>query len=422
MKIKVHNKDYDKLIKLTVPKHTKPKKPIWVFRLLLALLSLPEFLACKVSFNKINMDKLGKKPALILMNHSCFLDLKIAAVLFHDRPFNIVCTSDGFIGKEWLMRKLGCIPTQKFVTDMVLVKDIKYALHNKKCSVLMYPEASYSFDGTATPLPDSMGKLAKLLKMPIVTVITHGAFAHDPLYNGLRRRKVKVSADVTYLLTPENIENMTAEEINLKLSEVFSFDNFAWQYENKVKITEDFRADGLNRVLYKCPHCKAEGQMKGSGIKLTCKSCGAEYELDEYGKLKSNNAVFNHIPDWYAWERQCVKEELLNGRYYLETDVDICAVVNFKAVYKIGSGRLTHTTEGFHLSGCDGKLDFFQPPLASYGLYADYYWYELGDMICIGDKKCLYYCFPKGKKDIVAKTRLAAEELYKLKKKEKIKT
>ena len=36
-------------------------------------------------------------------------------------------------------------------------------------------------------------------------------------------------------------------------------------------------------------------------------------------------------------------------------------------------------------------------------------------MICIGNKDALYYCFPKGG-DVVAKTRLAAEELYKMKK------
>ena len=32
----------------------------------------------------------------------------------------------------------------------------------------------------------------------------------------------------------------------------------------------------------------------------------------------------------------------------------------------------------------------------------------------IGNSKVLYYCFPAGQQDVVAKTRLAAEELYKL--------
>ena len=52
---------------------------------------------------------------------------------------------------------------------------------------------------------------------------------------------------------------------------------------------------------------------------------------------------------------------------------------------------------------------------STYSVYSDYNWYEIGDMISIGDTKVQYYCFPKTKKDVVAKIRLAAEELYKIK-------
>jgi hypothetical protein len=52
--------------------------------------------------------------------------------------------------------------------------------------------------------------------------------------------------------------------------------------------------------------------------------------------------------------------------------------------------------------------------MASYSLYSDFYWYEIGDVICIGDARAQYYCFPQNCGDIVAKTRLATEELYKL--------
>ena len=67
----------------------------------------------------------------------------------------------------------------------------------------------------------------------------------------------------------------------------------------------------------------------------------------------------------------------------------------------------------------DGKLEYCQKPLASYSLYSDYFWYEIGDVICIGDVNVLYYCFPKDCGDVVAKTRLATEELYKIAKKNK---
>ena len=182
-------------------------------------------------------------------------------------------------------------------------------------------------------------------------------------------------------------------------------------------IDEPFRADGLDRILFRCPHCSAEGNTKGKGITLTCHSCGVKYELTETGHLKCLNAEgkFTHIPDWYKWEREQVRASLQDSTYKLDTDVDIAMMVDFKAIYRVGTGHLIHDENGFRLTGCDGKLEYSQPPLACYGLYADYYWYELGDIICIGNSDALYYCFPKAGVS-VAKTRMATEELYKLKK------
>lgn len=417
MKIKVKEKTYEEVLALPVGLHRSPVRPMWIFRLLLKALSLSDLRATHFRHREIGMERLGKRePCLILMNHSSFIDLKIAASILYPRPFNIVCTSDGFVGKNWLMRAIGCIPTKKFITDMTLVRDMLHALKKLNSSVLMFPEASYSFDGTATPLPDSMGKCLKILGVPVVMIRTYGAFARDPLYNNLKLRRVDVSADMEYLLSVEDIREKTAEELNEILREQFSFDNFRWQQENNIRIGEAFRADCLNRVLYKCPHCGTEGKMLGEGTELSCGACGKKYELTEYGFLeaKEGETEFKHIPDWYRWERESVRKELEEGTYRLDVPVTICMMVNTKCIYRVGSGRLVHTAEGFHLTGCDGRLDYTQKPGASYSLYSDYYWYEVGDMICIGNGDVLYYCFPTEGGDVVAKTRLAAEELYKI--------
>ena len=421
MKIKTRDMSYDEVIKLPRHKHKNPKRPSAFFRWLLKFISEGDLKKVNFSYESINMDDIKDEPCLVLMNHSSFIDLEIAEKIWYPRPLQIVCTSDGFIGKAGLMRAIGCIPTQKFVTDLNLLKDMKYSLKTLKSSVLMYPEASYSFDGTATPLPESLGKCVKLLGVPVVMIKTFGAFARDPLYNMLQIRDVDISATVECVLTPQMAKDMSIEEINELLCKLFSFDYFKWQQDKKVKIDEPFRADGLNRVLYKCPHCMIEGKMLGKGTKLTCKACDATYELDEYGYLKAENVEgkFIHIPDWFRWERECVKEELINGSYSLSEDVDIRMMVDRKSIYNVGSGRLLHNKEGFTLTGLDGKLSYQQTPQSSYSLYSDYYWYELGDMICIGDMKTLYYCFPKSGADIVAKTRIAAEELYKIDRKNK---
>jgi len=418
MKIKTRTLSYPQVLAKKPPKHRKPLRPNFLLRSVVRIAAIPELLFTRFRYTTEGMDKLGKQPCLILMNHSSFIDLMIVSKIFWPKPYGIVCTSDGFVGKNWLMRLLGCIPTQKFVSDVTLIRDMEYLLKEKGVSVLMYPEASYSFDGTATPLPRKMGVLLKKLNVPVVTVITRGAFARQPLYNNLRKRKVNVSAHVKYLFTPEQLREMTVAQLDAELDKAFTFDNFAWQRDQKISITEPTRAEGLNRILYKCCVCSTEGKMEGKGTTLTCHHCGKVWELDVYGQLrpKEGDTPFCHIPDWYTWQRQEVRRELADNTYRLDIDVDIGMLVDTKALYMVGSGHLTHTAEGFTLTGCDAQLEYRQGPLACYGLYADYYWYEIADVICIGNKDALYYCFPKGTSDVVAKTRLAVEELYKLKK------
>lgn len=418
MKIKTKKRDYEQVMALPRPKHRNPLRPMGLLQLVIRILAIFDLVPVRFRYTTKGMERISKKePCLILMNHSSFIDLKIASKIFFPKRYGIVCTSDGFVGKPWLMRLLGCIPTQKFVSDVSLIRDMEYMLKKKKTSVLMFPEASYSFDGTATPLPRKMGVLLKKLGVPVVTVITQGAFARDPLYNCLQKRKVKVSAHVQCLATAQELKSLTVAELDAKLDEAFGFDNFAWQQDNNVVIPEPFRADGLNRILYKCPHCGQEGKTEGKGITLQCHNCGAEYELTETGWLQGLNVQekFRHVPKWYAWQRQQVRNELEEGTYCLDTDVTIGVMVDFKAIYMVGEGHLTHTEQGFTLTGCDGKLQYSQGPLACYSLYSDYYWYELGDVICIGNNDVLYYCFPKCG-DVVAKTRIATEELYKMKK------
>lgn len=418
MKIKVKELSYEQVMALPERKHHKPVKPNPLLRLLILALSKGELHKVEFTCQKYGMEQLEKgEPCLVLMNHSSFIDLKIAETVMKDHLLNIICTSDGLVGKEWLMRRIGCIPTNKFVTDVQMVKDMVYALHTLRTSVLMYPEASYSFDGTATPLPASLGKCVKLLKVPVVMIRTHGAFLRDPLYNNLQLRDVKVSADVTCLFSKEEVTKLPAKEIQGRLNNAFTFDNFKEQQEQHILVKEKFRADHLNRVLYQCATCKKEGYMHGEGTKITCRACGDTHELTETGLLQnlSGHTTFTHIPDWYDWQRKEVRKALQSGIYQLDVDVDIYMLKDLKCIYRVGDGHLHHDRNGFRLEGCRDRLQYSQSPKASYSLYADYYWYEIGDMICIGNMEYLYYCFPKDQTaDVVAKTRIATEELYKM--------
>lgn len=418
MKIKVRALPYSEVLRLPRLQRKKPLKPSRLLAAVVRLVSGGTLRKTRFSYTTERMELVGKKPCLILMNHSSFTDMKLAFGIFYPRRMGIVTSVDamsGFLGK--LMRWLGCTPTHKYVADISLLHDIKYMLKENKTSVLMYPEAGYSFDGRTTTLPRGLGGLMKRLGVPVVTVITKGAFHRDPLYNMLQIRDVKVSAHVKCIATEEELREKSVAELDALLDEAFSFDNFAWQRDEKISVDEPFRADGLHRILYKCPHCGEENRMEGKGTQLTCHACGKRWEMDEFGQLAARNGEteYPHIPDWYSWQRDCVREELEKGTYLLDTEVDIAVQVNLDGVCSIGTGRLVHNLDGFHLTGADGELDYKQSAVFSHTLYADYYWYEIGDVIGIGNNEFSYFCFPKSAVS-VTKARLATEELYKMKK------
>ena len=421
MKTTIKKLSYEKVAALPHPKRRNPIKPNIFWRVLIRVLSFFGMLGTGFKYETEGFEKIGKdEPCLILMNHTCFQDMEVAHRILFPRAFNIVASNDGFIGffglMQWVMHWIGCIPTQKFVSDVSLIRDMEYCFKKLGTSVLMYPEACYSFDGTSTTLPAKMGILLKKFDVPVIMIETFGAFGRNPLYNELQiRRHVPITAKARVLYTREEIKEKTVRELSQGVEDAFGFDHFRWQQEQNLHIDQDFRADGLHRILYKCAACGAEGKMEGRGTGITCSACGKHWELTTLGQLEAaeGETEIPHIPDYYRWEREQVRQQILAGEYLLDCDVEIAMQVDYKAVYKVGYGHLTHDNSGFHLTGCDGKLDYRQLPQAGFGLYADYYWYEIGDVICIGDTETHYFLFPQGGEP-VAKIRLATEEMYKL--------
>ena len=105
MKIRKIEKSYQEVLAMPQPEHKKPMRQLGVLRPILKLACWFLLLFSGFKYEKIGMDKLKKgEPCLVLMNHSSFIDLEIAAFLMADREWHIVTTLDGFVGKAWLMR------------------------------------------------------------------------------------------------------------------------------------------------------------------------------------------------------------------------------------------------------------------------------------------------------------------------------
>ncbi|HAV19815.1 MAG TPA: hypothetical protein DCX17_02170 [Firmicutes bacterium] len=394
-----------------------PRKPRWFLRPIAWLLSFPETFKYHAKINKHGVKGL-KPPYIMLCNHNSFFDFKVATRAIFPHIANNIVAIDGFINREELLRNVGCVLKRKFVPDAPLIKKIKHTLLVNKGISGIYPEARYSLSGTNAILPDSLGKMVKLLNYPVVTFICHGHHLQQPVWN-LKKRKVKTSADMTLILDKSTIASKSIEAINHIIHKAFIYDDYKYQVEHKLHIKEPWRAEGLHKILYQCPHCLAEGKMTSKLDKLTCTECGQVYVMDELGQLSApaGETKFRHIPDWYEWERAQVREQIKSGNYKTEADVHVDILQNSTGFYRLGVARLTHDAMGFNLEAIwDGhpfKVEKY--PLENYSIHIEYEYFQKGDGISISTLQDTYYLYDVEQKICVTKIHFAVEELYKIK-------
>ena len=383
---------------------------------LIWVLSKIALMGKKYKVETVGMEDL-KPPYMLLSNHMHFIDFELAAMGTWPYPVSNVVSIDGYVIKFFLLEWIGAIATRKFTTDLHLVKSIRKVLQRGDI-LAMYPEARYSPCGTTAFLPDSLGKLIRMNKVPVVAVVHRGNHLYAPFWNFRNKRKVPLHTTMKLILTPEQIETMTVDEINETLRQALSYDDYRYQKENGIRITESYRAEGLHKVLYQCPHCMAESKMASKGAELFCTACGKRWNWNEDGKLEAleGETEFDHIPDWFEWERQQVKAQIENGTYSFEDEVDVHSLPRVWRYIPLGKAKLTHDAEnGFVLKGeYRGKTYYIQrKPLQINSLHVEYDFGPLGKIDCldISTENDSFYCRPS-KSNVITKLAFATEEIY----------
>ena len=370
----------------------------------------------KYKVEKINMEGL-KPPYMFLSNHMSFIDFELAAMGTFPHRVNNVVNIDGYYLRPWLMEWIGAICTRKFTTDLHLVRSIRKVL--SRGDILgMYPEARYSPCGTRAFLPNSIGTMVKRNKMPVVAIVHRGNYLHAPFWNFRQKRKVPLHTTLTQILTAEQIEALTPDEINKIISDALYYNEYEYQKENGILIKEPYRAEGMHKILYKCPHCMAEGKMASKGAEIYCEECGKRWFLREDGDLEatSGETEFSHVPDWFLWEREEVRREIERGEYSFADEVDVYSQPRAWNFIHLGGARLTHDPEeGFILEGeyRDAPYRIQRTPRQQNSLHIeyDYCYIKPFDCVEISTENDSFTCYPK-KQNVVTKLAFATEIIY----------
>lgn len=390
-----------------------PLRQRWFLRPLTWFGSFPAVWARHLRINKQGMQGL-KPPYLLLCTHMAFMDFKVTTAAIFPHRANYVVAIDGFIGREWLLRNVGAICKRKFINDVTIVRQIKRVIDNGDILAL-YPEARYSQIGTTAVLPDSLGKLVRLVGVPVVMLNMHGNYLNSPCWN-LEQRKIPLAADMTRILTADETKTLPVEEINRRIRDAFAYDEYAWQKENRIRITCKNNARGLHKVLYQCPNCLTEHEMDSAGTRIWCKHCQKSWTLSQYGELAADEGPteYSHVPDWYEFQRQEVRRQIEAGSYGIRDAVDVDALPNARGYIHLGRGQLSHDLDGFHLEGDfpSGPLRLHKTPASMYSCHIEYDYDQRGDCAVLSTVNDTYYIYPLTLRCCVTKIALATEELH----------
>lgn len=367
----------------------------------------------KLRINKVKMKGL-KPPYIVLGTHHAFMDFLVTPLALFPHRANYVSELEGFeYYGEWKYRQIGCLGTRKFVNDLMLIKNIK-AVVDRKGILVLYPEARYCNVGTTALIPDSVGKLVKMLNVPVVTLNMRGNYLQSPIWNLTKRKEAILDATITQIFTREELKETPLEEVNKKIKEFLTYDEYEWQYKTKMAITYEKRAEGLEMPLYKCPKCKSEFTMKTEKSNIYCDECNSKWHLSKYGVLEGSG-VFTKIPDWYEWERKEVIDEINNDKYNLDIRVKIESLPNAVNFINLGEGRLQHNKSGFLLTfkdyGEDKEKTMKFPAKEMISVHTEYDYRGKGQCITLSTVDNTYFIYPLEEGFNATKIQFATEEL-----------
>ena len=303
------------------------------------------------------VNKCGKKPeapSIILCNHSSFIDFAYAAALcWKCRPHFIVARLYFYhrmLGG--LLRALGSFPKSMFALDTESTKNCLRVLKNGEVLVMM-PEARLSTVGRFEDIQESTFSFLKKSGVPVYTIRIGGDYFADPKWGKGVRRGAIVEAELDILFTAEEVGRLTVEEIRKGVLERLYYDEFEWI---RSRPDQHYRcrtlAEGLENILTTCPICGEKYTITTKGHDLFCKNCGKLTSMsDRYGF--DEGFRFENLADWYEWQRDLLKEEILRDEnYVLSADVELRLPGNDGRSLTRGAGRGTCTLSRDGLRYC----------------------------------------------------------------------
>ena len=333
------------------------------------------FWYCTVPFFKLAYSYNCKKapaiqsPYLVISNHTTVLDCVLVGMSFRKQMYFVA--SEHVYRKGWVSRLLRWafepIAKMKGSSDTLTVMKIIRKLRNGY-NVCLFAEGNRSFDGRNFPVPQATGKLAKICGATLVTYRIQGGYLTNPRW-GFGIRHGKAFGQVVNVYTPEQLAQMTPEQINEIIENDIHEDAYDRQAVKKIAYKGKNRALGIECAFCVCPRCLTLGTITSKGNRVMCTSCGNETLFDVYGNFDPAFGVSN-TKEWEDLQEEYFKTLAASAQsqsnsvpFFSDSDVCLKVLDSDHNEKKLGSGKMSLYTDRFEFVPHDS--DVISLPLTS---------------------------------------------------------
>lgn len=299
----------------------------------------------------------GKQGSFVVIaNHEAALDF-VNLIGATRRPMSFVISKSFFntLPIKGFMEKMGVIPKQQFQTAVKDLRQIK-AVVDEGEAVVIYPAGLMCEDGLSTPIPTATYKFLKWLEADIYVARTIGTYFVTPKWaKGMRPGRTYM--DIYKLFSKEELAQTDLAMIREKTDRALLFDAYREQEEWLVKYKGNDNIEGLQNVLYICPHCLTDFSMQVRDKNtLLCTACGFMQKSDEYAFLHKCGDVgqeWRYVSDWSRCIYEHLRERIrqgLDGELTAETAIHMIDYEKNKFT-EVGQGILRLSQDRFSISG-----------------------------------------------------------------------
>ncbi|MBQ8688921.1 MAG: VTT domain-containing protein [Clostridia bacterium] len=268
------------------------------------------FKGVKVKYTKKVADV--ECPAIVLVNHGSFIDFAYAGSLIRKKSPNFPVARLYFYKKLYgdFLRSFGCFPKSMFTVDLDSMKNSTKVIKDGGVLAMM-PEARLSTAGEFEDIQEGTFPFLKKMGVPIYTVKICGDYFAKPKWGGKLRRGSLVEAELDILLTKEEVEALTVEEIKARVESALYYNEFEWiKTKPGLKYRSKNLAVGLENILTICPICKQKYTLSTKRHDIFCSKCGHVATLDDRYSFVGATP-FENFGDWYRWQTELTREQIL---------------------------------------------------------------------------------------------------------------